>query len=483
VVRRAVGIRAGQPFSRKALYDTQRNLYRTDLFTYVSVGLVDSLRTSPDDSLVAIKVQVNEGKLNVVRAGAGYGALDCFRGLTGWTGRNFFGGGRSLDLSGRLSKVGATPGVLCPGLNEEDDTRRRLNYDLTLSLREPFLFTRQTTGSVSLFTERHSEIKAFTRIATGGEISVTQLVTPTFPLVFTYALSRGQTIADPAIFCTFLNVCLENDIVFSNRQWASTLGAGVLLSRVNSVLDPTRGSSSAIQLRYSSPAIGSDPQRQFAKGVFEFASYQPMGAEGVFAWRVRLGALLPTQLQLLDSAQRFAPPDERFYLGGPNTVRGYTQNELGPLVRVVTGYPLLRDSAGKVKKDPTGKIELQDSTQRPLTRTSPTGGDVLVLANAELRFPIFGRLRGAIFVDVGEIYGGEPKGEEALHATPGVGLRFTTPIGPIRIDVGYNPQTPAAGPLYRVEGAELKLIDPLFQEPEPRFIDHLRFHFSVGQPF
>ncbi|MBI4500420.1 MAG: BamA/TamA family outer membrane protein [Gemmatimonadetes bacterium] len=474
VVRRAVGLRSGQKFSQAALAETQRNLYRTDLFTYVSVSLVDSVRNSPDDSLVAIQVQVNEGKLRVVRAGAGYGALDCFRGIAGWTGRNFFGGGRSLDVSARLSKVGTQ---LCPGLiSDKDSVRRALNYELAATFREPFLFTRSTSGALSFFAERHSEVNTFTRISRGGELTVTQLFGLNSPVNFTYDLSSGRTIADPAIYCTLLNVCQLEDTIFSARRRESTLGAGINWNRANSVMDPSRGTVLSVQLRYAAPLIGSDDQRQFTRGSLELAAYHSLGLRTVFAWRVRLGALLPAQLGFLAATKRFVPPDERFYLGGPNTVRGYGQNELGPLVRVRTRKPL-QNSEGK--DSVVNGVVVEDT----LYRASPTGGDRVVLGNAELRFPIYQRLSGALFVDVGEIYGGEPRAPaEVLHVTPGIGLRFATPIGPIRVDVGYNPQDPTPSPLYEAVPPELRKVEDAFR-PTQKWSDRFHVHLSVGQPF
>ncbi len=469
VVRRAVGIRAGEPYSRKELYETQSTLYRTDLFSYVNVGLVDSIRTTADDSMVAVQVQVNEGKLHAIRAGVGFGTLDCLRGTSGWTGRNFFGGGRSLDVTGRLSKVGAQNQTFCPLGDEKDSVRRQLNYEASVTLREPFLFSRQTSGTFTLLAERHSEIKAFTRISQGAELGVTQLVGQEIPINFTYSLSIGQTIASPEVFCTFLNVCRLEDTVFSGRRWESTLGAGINLNRANSILDPTRGSLLSLQLRYASPLIGSDRQRQFTKGVFEVAAYHPLSRRTVVAWRVRLGALLPAQVGVGISNQTFVPPDERLYLGGPNTIRGYPQNELGQVIRVITSI----DSA-------TNSL-VSDTTER----TSSTGGDRLALANLELRFPILGRLQGAMFADFGGLFGGQPRAaREVFHLTPGIGIRFATPVGPLRIDVAYNPLDPTPGPRYKVVGGELVLLQADYAPPLPgNWDDHLQFHFSVGQAF
>ena len=68
--------------------------------------------------------------------------------------------------------------------------------------------------------------------------------------------------------------------------------------------------------------------------------------------------------------------------------------------------------------------------------------------------------------------------------TPGVGLRITTPLGPLRLDVAYNGYAPQAGPLYHQQGTQLVLVDSVFAPAIPEeFIKRLRLHVSVGQAF
>src|SRR5206468_3559232 len=116
VVRRAAGLHPGDLYRKEALARSQIELYRTDLFNHVNVALADS--TPPaGDSAVRVRIEVAEGKLYGTRAGAGYGVQDCFRGLAGVTARDFLGGGRSLDVTGKVSKI-VTERV-CPGLAGE----------------------------------------------------------------------------------------------------------------------------------------------------------------------------------------------------------------------------------------------------------------------------------------------------------------------------------------------------------------------------
>lgn len=478
VIRRMVSVRPGQLFRQRSLYESQLDLYRAGLFTFASVNLVDTLPDGPDDSLVTVRVQVTEGRLGRVRFGVGYGLIDCFRALGGWTNRNFLGGGRTFDVSGRLSKIGTN---VCPGLSaDQDSARRALNFNVTASLREPFLFSRRLSAMLSTSIERRSEYRAFVREAIGGDVAFVYQTPRAVPITFSYQIAFGKTIADPVTLCSFFTVCNASDAVFFEQyRVQSTLAAGLVRDRSDAALDPTRGSIFTADIRYSSRFTGSDSLSQFAKGVVEFASYHALSLRTIFAWRIRAGVILPSRLGLGSQQQAFyVPPQERFYNGGPNSVRGFPQNGLGPVVRLVD--PARGDS-----------ITPEGSTTRifvPDTLTFPVGGHELVVANAELRFPlpIFSqRLRGALFVDAGQLFarGDEAPASIGLRITPGIGMRLATPLGPMRLDVAYNGYRPEASQLYVVDGTQL-VLDPTAPQPErSRLLSRLQFHFSVGQPF
>jgi outer membrane protein assembly factor BamA len=162
---------------------------------------------------------------------------------------------------------------------------------------------------------------------------------------------------------------------------------------------------------------------------------------------------------------RFVSPEERFYAGGANTVRGLAQNELGPVVHVLEGPADAADT------------NLVEGTA---VRTSPVGGERLLLASAELRFPLASRISGALFVDAGDIH--SRGAGSSLRVTPGAGVRIASPIGPIRLDIGVNLQQIQAGPLYAQRGGDLVEIASSYR-PNQSFLDRFRIHFSVGQAF
>ncbi len=485
VIRRVLSVREGQTFSQRALSESQRDLYRLSAFSYVSVSLKDSLPEGPDDSLVTVQVQVSEGPLRTIRLGAGYGTIDCFRTRSSWTLNNFMGDAQTLDINANLSRIGAGDPLdggfqdnVCSALRREREGSQVLNFNVGATFHERFLFDRQTSAQLSVFGERHSEFRAFLREAVGGDLSVTRQTPWRIPVTGSYALSYGRTDADPVTFCTFLNVCdVQTTALFTDFRLRSAVSLALVRDRTDSPLNPTRGSVLRVDMRYASRAIGSDTLMQFTKGVADFAAHHRLGGGSVVSWRVRLGGVVSPRLGLSGDDDRFVPPEERFFAGGANTVRGFSQNELGPIVRVLERVDTTITDAGMMALD-------------TIARTSPSGGDAILLMNAELRFPLSRRLSAALFVDAGQVFDrqAQARGTPGLRVTPGIGVRLGSPIGPIRLDVGFNPYDPEPSLLFREEETELVLItdadgDPIMFTPQRRFIGRLRVHFSVGQPF
>lgn len=499
LVLKTLRVRPGQRFNQQALYRSQQDLYRMGVFDFVDVRLADSIPSGPDDSLVTVTVQVSRGRLHTIRMGGGFGTNDCFRTLTSWTARNFLGGGRSLALTAGFSKIGTgepfDAGLeqnVCRALRNDAGTDRLdLNYNLSAALRFPTVFSPRRSATLTISGERFSEFQSYVREAVGFSLSLTQQTKWDIPVTFSYSLSYGSTRADDAIFCSILNVCRPEDAaIFTEDRVKATAGVLVVRDRTNSPVNPTRGTLLTVEGRLASEAIGSDPEIEFAKGVVEFASYHPVGRTSVFAWRFRLGTIRSPDLEFAPSRIQFVPTEERFYAGGPTSVRGFRQNELGPLVYV--------DEIATVADIGVDTLEL----------TSPTGGNQLILGNVEYRFPLTrsGRLGGVLFVDAGRVLnrGGaaeEESQDSGVRVTPGVGLRFFTPLGPVRLDVAYNPYGPEQGVLF-ARRCELTLTGRSCGEPDRvteafaregnglfglgeriPFLKDLRVNFSIGQAF
>ncbi len=469
-----VSARPGRRYRYQELYRSQRSLYGSELFRFVSVG-IDTARFMPGDTVVPLAVGVIEGRAHRARASTGFATNDCFRFGAGWTARNFLHSGRLLDITGRLSKIGVGDPLdfgaaksICSPLRDDSVGSRLANYALNASLRRTGFLSPDNTLTLSLFGERRSEYKVFLREEIGTALTLTRETAVRIPVTLSYRLAYGQTEANAASFCAFFNACVASDIAqLQERRVLATLGLSAERVRVNNYLDPTRGSILSIEGLVSSRYIGSSPLQQFTRIVGDAAGFVPLTRAITLAGHLRLGAVFSPQVDLRSGRQSFVPPEQRFYAGGPNDVRGYDRNELGPVVYVV----------------PADSVTDDGDFPQSAARISATGGNRLAIANLELRLPspVFRqRLRFAAFADVGALWDGA--GTARLRMTPGAGVRIASPLGPIRFDVGYNRYQLESGAVYTTNAAgDLVLVRENFvqERTRPRYT----FHFSVGQAF
>lgn len=475
----------GRRFSQEELFQSQRNLYSSDLFRFASVE-IDSAEFEPGADSVPLIVRVSESRPLRFRGGLGYGTTDCFRGGLGVTARNFLGDGRIFDVSTRVSKVGVGSPTdlgldqnLCGASRDDSVGSRRLNYSVTASLRRPAFLSPRNTIVLSVFSERRSEYKVFLREDVGASINLTR-ETPRrrLPLSLTYTLSYGRTEATDVNFCAFFNACTPAIIdLLQERRRLATLTGAARLPRTNSPIDPTRGYLAAFEVTHSSQLVGSSSLQRFTRLVGDAAWYRPLTRDIVFSWRVRGGIIFAPRADIPGVTSTFVPPEQRFYAGGPNDVRGFERNELGPVVYVVRESHV--DSVSAL-----GEPISPDSV-----RVSATGGNTVGVANAELRFPspvLGSRFRLAAFLDAGTLWQRGPGtgGSRArIRVTPGIGLRITTPLGPARFDVAYNAYDLEPGPLFQT--SDTGELTPVPGQ-EQYVLDRTRrftFQFAVGQAF
>lgn len=482
-LKKLLTTRTGQRFSQEDLYQSQRSLYKTELFQFVSVG-IDSARFQPGDSLVPLLISVRPGRQHRWRGSLGYGTTDCFRGGVGWTARNFLGGARVFDLSGRVSKVGVgsptdwglQQSSLCPALRSDSIGSRLLNYNVTASVRKPAFLSPRNTATYTIYAERRSEYQIYLRHEVGGSFTVDRETTRRIPFSVGYKLSYGRTEASSAIFCAFFSACAASDInQLRESRFLGTLTATASLPRTNNPLDPTRGYHASAEATVSSRYLGSSSLEQFVKLVADAAWYRELSRGVVLSWRLRGGLIFAPPVAFTSQSVNFVPPDQRFYAGGPNDVRGYPRNELGPGVYVVTS-----------ELAPDSVLALVDSGTAAV-RFSATGGNTLGVGNMELRVPspVFSsRLRLALFVDAGTLWerGRTDLAPASVRVTPGFGFRIATPLGPARLDIAYNGYRDLPGALYQSNPAtgELTLIRDRFSRART---SRFTFQFAIGQPF
>jgi outer membrane protein assembly factor BamA len=214
---------------------------------------------------------------------------------------------------------------------------------------------------------------------------------------------------------TTLSHLLVPDLVLDQDRHVrlSTFSATLIRDTRDKPLDAHRGSFSTINFGITPTAFGSSAN--FAKLFGQYAYYKPARSL-VFANSIRLG--LATAF-----AASFVPTSQLFFSGGGTSLRGFPIDEAGPQ-RLVPFCNVLQGQSGCINV------------------TVPIGGRQIFILNSEARFPlgITKLLGGVVFYDGGNVYSAINFNNfiNNYSNTVGVGLRYSTPIGPVRIDFGRN---------------------------------------------
>ncbi len=448
-VESAMGIKTGHLYRYKDLEAAQRALIQTDAFQHIRVA-IDSQPTSGNvDSVVDVHAQVVEGFMHAARLGAGWATLDCFRARGEYTDRDFFGGLDFVRFSASVTKIGIgypfgfAPG-LCPQARNDiySDT---LNYSLAASIASPTLFGAHLNPTATLFSSRLSEYNAYVRSTPiGTSVTLTKTLSPTVSVQPEYQFEYGRTTAEPALYCAVFNLCQPQDYTpLQDLLPFAYAGVIVVHDRRDNREDPHAGTLVQSEVRVGSRYLGSSPELEFDWASVDAAGFVGMPSGAVLGLRLRVGAVVGQS----STDPGFIPPQERLYAGGPTTVRGFVQNQLGPLVYIPNSstdtLPRMvlsnGDTVYRVKPGPLGE------------RIVPEGGNWSIVANIEYRSPRFlhGVLQWAAFVDAGQVWNGNVTDiHGGLLWTPGLGIRAFTPVGPIRVDIGYNPYALPTGAAY-----------------------------------
>ena len=508
VVRSLLRFKPGDRYSARKLGASQRDLYDLGLYRTVRVALAAGADTLASDTL-PVDASLVEGQMKRLRESGGWGTIDCFRTASRFVDQNFAGSGDRIELTGRLSKIGLAHPLsgfdgLCAPRVREDPFSRRLNYyaGATVSLRG-VLGTR-FNPSFTLYSERRSEFLVYEQsVDLGALASVSREIGPQLVQTTQYRYEDGKTIADRAIACRTFGFCREQDLTsFLVQSPIHSVSLSLVKNPLLPTDDPVHGYRWQGEARYGYTEIDRRQALNFVRLTGEAALYRPLGTHLVVATRLLAGFVLsPADRSFL------LPPPERFYTGGQNSVRGFNQNLLGPGSYVVDAYDTVTAPGG-------GQVGVARVTAA--TRTAPGGGNAMWVASVELRTRAGwpgGLLRWVAFIDAGRVWNTsdvQSATSAGARITPGVGVRLLTPIGPFRVDIGYNPYAPDTGPAFFAEQGDILAgrpgrvicVSPGGSEPlngavSPAFVcpstytptqkggllPRLTFHFSIGNAF
>lgn len=459
VIRDLLLFDEGDVYSERILFDSERRFYR--------VGAFLSTEVSPDvshlyqDSLVDVNVRVVEDLTHQFSAEPGLGTLDCLRGRAEYTDRAFRGGLNRVDVSASISKVGRAskwPVIddICSWQqdDEPDISSREINYNGTVRYTRPTPLRGGLLPSLSAYTERRGGYQAYLRTTIiGGALTVSKNITRTIFWDASYTMEYGKTEANESVLCFVFRACddqARNQLTRGNTRLA-VLGTRFSRDRRNFVDSASAGGFARLDLRASDKWILSDTSLIFQKAVADAGWYTRPFGSSVLALRLRAGVVRGGQQSV---AGRLPPPQERLYTGGETSVRGFRQNELGPLI-YVTESTLEPSRVTEIQGLPAAQRDSVIQNHLRL-RTIPTGGNAMAVGNLELRLPgpFLKTLQTIFFVDVGALSteGIATIGEKQARWTPGIAIKYFSLIGPIQFNLGYNSYVEPDGPVYLNQG-------------------------------
>jgi outer membrane protein insertion porin family/translocation and assembly module TamA len=419
VIRRQLTFRRGDIFSQDKLLESQRNLYALEVFQFANVQAVREEGEKPLE--IPTRITVTEGKHRKVNFSLGYGSEERARVEGDWRHVNFFGGARTAGVHARYS---------------------RLDRGVRLNFLQPYFFSRQYSFGLQ-GQYWHNDEPAFVMNNVGGRATITREIgrtrrsaverRPTTTVSFTYANEwedytvSEETLADPTTWDDLIALGIDPS-TGSGRGRRSAISLDGGRNTTNNVLDARRGYVAALHLEQAGKWLGGDFDFYEING--ELRHYLSIANRVVLAVRARGGSIdgiggTPETVTV--------PFYKLYFLGGATNLRGWGRFEVSPLSEGGT----------------------------------PLGGKTFANFSAEVRVPIWKNLSGVLFADAGNVWT-DPWDFNVndLRYDIGPGLRYNTPIGPIRVDFGYQ-LNPIPGLL--VDG-----------KPETR---HYRFHFSIGQAF
>ncbi len=385
VIRREFKIGEGSLYNSTAIKKTKQNLTNLGFFEEVNIAQAKG----SDDNKLILNTEVKEKSTGTFSIGGGFSSVDGIIGQASIQQANFLGLGLKGNLSGSLGGKTQT---------------------YTLGLTDPyFLDSKWTFGGDIYRTER--DYIDFTKQVTGGDIKAGYPINDDLSTfwIYKYEVKNNYNLSQA--------LKLNPSIMTESKGSTSSISAQLSLNNTDYRLDPSSGTVSTISLEYA----GLGGNNRYARYIAESAVFFPMKWNNVISLRGTLG--------YIQNLGKEIPIDEKFYLGGINTLRGFAARTVSPRVSATT--PVIDPATG--------------STTNSITYAY-VGGDKEFVFNAEYVFPIIKEagLKALFFFDAGNSYAPNQSFFSSTLCSYGLGLRWYSPMGPLRLEYGI-PVNPRPG--------------------------------------
>ncbi|HLR25262.1 MAG TPA: BamA/TamA family outer membrane protein [Fodinibius sp.] len=415
-VIRESGLKKGEQYSLDALQKAQREIFNHHLFRFVTIDIPEQLK----DSTLNLDMQIRENELRTIKTSIGFGTEDYLRGQVSWIHRNAFGKGHQFSTTAKASFIEQT---------------------LSLDYLFPYVFNTKSSFVVSPFAQHLLEENyELTRYGLN------------YGLIYRY--SRNLTGSISYQLTRNSEMSLQSDVSLPDTTQNYNLSSIQLSGYYNQSFSRRAQKGWVIQPYAEFSGFLSMADFSFQKISLDVRRYTPLTSTTTLAMRIQGGMIFATQEDSL-------PNNIRFYTGGTSSVRGWGRYQLGPK-RVVTDS--LSDENGN---------SIADSTS--FDRYIPTGGRTFFSFNLEIRQDIDALINNfglSAFLDGGQVWRKDPNiTRRPLQFSIGGGIRYASPIGPVRLDVGYK-LNPSDKDLNIYKGID-----------HGNAWDRIGIHISVGQSF
>jgi outer membrane protein insertion porin family len=437
VVRSRIDLQPGDALSQNKITSSQRRLYELGVFARVDTALQNPDGEEPDKNVLYSIDEAHRWVTNygfgaeIGRIGGGNTSLASPAGVTGFSPRVLFG-------VTRLNFLGTGHTVGLQSLVSTLEQRVQVTYFAPQFLGNDKL-NLQFTG---LFDISHN-IRTFSARREEGSVQLGQKLSRAFTVQYRYTFRKVNIIGTPLV---------EPELIplLSQPVRVGFLSTTIIQDQRDDPVDAHRGMYNSLDLEMASSAFGS--QTGFGRILAKNATYYQLTKSLVLARSTTFGMIKRyTGLQDI-------PLAERFFAGGAFSDRAFPDFQAGPR-DLETGFPI--------------------------------GGNALFVNTVELRFPLIGEnIGGVLFNDLGNVYSDVNKISLRFRQRDlqdfdyavqsfGFGIRYRTPLGPVRADFSLSPNAPR---FFGFQGTENQLLFGGGSAVVQR-INVFQFHFSLGQSF